>query len=762
MIDFLNDLNEAQREAVEYIDGSSLVIAGAGSGKTRVLTYKIAYLLECGYDAHQILALTFTNKASGEMKERIASLVGESLSHNLTMGTFHSVFSRFLRTEALNIGFTKDFTIYDTADSKNLVKSLITELNLNDEYYKPNRIYAQISKCKNNLLPPGTYRQHDTLLEADAKARIPQFIDLYDAYCKNCRKSNVMDFDDLLYYTNVLFRDFPGVLAKYADRFRFILVDEYQDTNLAQYIIIKKLASVHRRLCVVGDDAQSIYGFRGARIENIFNFQSDYPEYKLFRLEQNYRSTQNIVDAANSVIKKNSRQISKTVFSRNEEGQPVKVMKALTDHEEGIMVAHAITESIYNNRIPYSEIAVLYRTNAQSRIIEEALRKLNVPYKIYGGLSFYQRKEVKDVLAYLRILINQKDNEALRRIINYPSRKIGVATVDKLFSLAEENEISIWEVIRNEKLLHDSDFNSGTISKLSKFCELINELRGQIEELNAADLLDLVIRRTGIKHELMEDKTPQGVSRYENVDELINAARTYVDEQSVVDPNQLVTISSYVENVSLLTDQDSDNKEDFPKVTLMTIHSAKGLEFEHVFLAGIEEGLFPNAMSLESELELEEERRLFYVAITRAKKRLTITYCGSRYRFGSIAYPNPSRFITEIDPKFVSWAETSRNANKATPENIVVSTQANAHSRLISLKSHDLTGGGVAAPQQHDNEFMHPDQVVPGIDVLHDRFGKGKVISTDSYGNDKTAVVFFENLGNKKILLKFARLSAIK
>ncbi len=768
MIDFLKDLNEAQQQAVEYIDGPSLVIAGAGSGKTRVLTYKIAYLLRCGYEPGQILALTFTNKASREMRERIDKLTNTGLSRNLVMGTFHSVFSRFLRTEAPAIGYTSSFTIYDTADSKNLVKAVIASLNLNEEFYKPNSIYSQISHCKNNLLTPEAYRSHNHLAEDDAKRRIPRFVDIYDGYCRECRKSNVMDFDDLLLQTNVLFRDHPEILAKYMNRFSFVLVDEYQDTNLSQYLIIKKLSQMHRKLCVVGDDAQSIYGFRGARIENILNFQNDYSDYKIFRLEQNYRSTQNIVNAANSLIKKNSRQISKEVFSRNDNGELIAVHKALTDTEEGIMIARMISETVHRQRLPYSEMAVLYRTNAQSRNLEEALRKWNIPYKIYGGLSFYQRKEIKDVIAYLRYIINRNDDEALKRIINYPSRKIGNTTIDRLLAAATDKEVRVWDIISNTAMCAAAGLNSGTIEKLKKFAALITELEAEVDNINAADLIELVIKKTGIHYDLMLDKTPQGVSRFENVDELINSAKDYIEEQEQLDSSGMISIVSYLENISLLTDHDTDNEEDKNKLTLMTVHAAKGLEFDVVFLAGMEEGLFPGQMAVESLQDIEEERRLFYVAITRARKQMIVTYTASRFRFGSLTYPNPSRFLSEIDGAFIEWKdkpglrsfdeelEKYRSVGKGSDKGgVTLSAKLKPISTVMSNASKKTVADADA-----DAELLKPEEIVPGQWVVHDRFGKGKVISTDTYGDGKTAMVFFEDSGLKKILLNFAKLKS--
>ncbi|NLA23835.1 MAG: UvrD-helicase domain-containing protein, partial [Bacteroidales bacterium] len=657
MIDFLNDLNQTQKEAVEYLDGPSLIVAGAGSGKTRVLTYKIAYLLKNGYNPSSILALTFTNKAAEEMKQRVNTLLGSNISNYLEMGTFHGIFYKILRQEAEAIGFNKNITIYDTSDSQSLIKTLIASLNLNDEYYKPNLMYGRISRCKNNLLTPHKYRMSNDLQIEDSKARIPKFVDLYEAYFKQCKMQNAMDFDDLLLYANILFRDSPDILDKYMNKFKFILVDEYQDTNMSQYILIKKLSTLNNKVCVVGDDAQSIYGFRGARIENILNFKKDFPKHKLFKLEQNYRSTQTIVNAANSVIKKNEKQISKNVFSENNTGSLIQIQKALTDSEEAIIVAKGINETILSNHLPYAEIAVLYRTNAQSRNLEEALRKTNIPYKIYGGLSFYSRQEIKNVLAYVKLSVNPSDNEAFKRIVNYPSRKIGKVTIEKLQDVATQNNISLWEVIETPNAFPQLNINAGTLNRLLMFRDLVNNLKANISEQTASEYLNYLIQETGIYADLKNDKSVESMNRMENVDELINAAKNFEEEMLKDEPDADVSISSYLENVSLLTDMDNEAEEDFNKVTLMTIHSAKGLEYDHVFLVGLEEELFPSAMSRDTQAELEEERRLFYVAITRARKFLTITYASSRFRFGNLIYPSPSRFISEIDRNFVNWAE---------------------------------------------------------------------------------------------------------
>ncbi|MDD2199517.1 MAG: 3'-5' exonuclease, partial [Bacteroidales bacterium] len=630
-MNYLNNLNTNQREAVEYISGPSLIIAGAGSGKTRVLTYKIAYLLSVGYSPTSLLALTFTNKAANEMKERIASLVGYEKAKGLWMGTFHSVFSKILRFEAEKIDYTQKFTIYDATDAKNLTKSIIKEMDLDEENYKPAPIYGRISMAKNNLITVDAYSQNERLILDDMHAKRPEFKNIYAKYCQRCKQSNVMDFDDLLLNVNLLFKRHPDIQKKYSEKFKFILVDEYQDTNYAQYLIVKKLSENHRMLSVVGDDAQSIYSFRGAKIENILNFKNDYPDYKLFRLEQNYRSTKTIVDAANSIITHNRSQIKKNVFSKNEQGEKIKIEKLLTDNEEGFFVARSISEMKNKLHDTYSDYAILYRTNSQSRILEESLRRMNMPYQVYGGQSFYNRKEVKDLIAYLRLAINPIDEEALRRVINYPSRKIGDTTLKKLFAFSDRNNISVWKII-NHPMQYPIDINSGTASRLKAFAELVLSLMKETDQLNATDFIEFTYTQSGLKLELEKDKTPQGVSRIENVQELVSAAQAYVELKFEENPEHVVSIEEYLENVALLSDLDKADDDDNDKITLMTIHSAKGLEFKNVFVTGLEENLFPGALSIDNPKELEEERRLFYVAITRAKLNLILSYCSSRFK----------------------------------------------------------------------------------------------------------------------------------
>lgn len=758
-VNYLNNLNTNQREAVEYISGPSLIIAGAGSGKTRVLTYKIAYLLSVGYSPTSLLALTFTNKAANEMKERIASLVGYEKAKGLWMGTFHSVFSKILRFEAEKIDYTQKFTIYDASDAKNLTKSIIKEMDLDEENYKPAPIYGRISMAKNNLITVDAYSQNERLILDDMHAKRPEFKNIYAKYCQRCKQSNVMDFDDLLLNVNLLFKRHPDILKKYSEKFKFILVDEYQDTNYAQYLIVKKLSENHRMLSVVGDDAQSIYSFRGAKIENILNFKSDYPDYKLFRLEQNYRSTKTIVDAANSIITHNRSQIKKNVFSKNEQGEKIKIEKLLTDNEEGFFIARSISEMKNKLHDTYSDYAILYRTNSQSRILEESLRRMNLPYQVYGGQSFYNRKEVKDLIAYLRLAINPIDEEALRRVINYPSRKIGDTTLKKLFAFSDRNNISVWKII-NHPMQYPIDINSGTASRLKAFAELVLSLMKETDQLNATDFIEFTYTQSGLKLELEKDKTPQGVSRIENVQELVSAAQAYVELKFEENPEHVVSIEEYLENVALLSDLDKADDDDNDKISLMTIHSAKGLEFKNVFVTGLEENLFPGALSIDNPKELEEERRLFYVAITRAKLNLILSYCSSRFKYGSITNPKPSRFLNEIDDKFISWPEYDKFI-KASDFNDDGDVIEKSMSRKIFLKKSPIKRNEVLNSQNNSNfddlEELPQELIIPGVHVLHKLYGKGKVLKLENVSGNKMAIVFFENSGQKKMMLKFAR-----
>ena len=748
-MDFINELNENQKEAVVNTEGPTLVIAGAGSGKTRVLTYRIANLLSRGVPAYRILALTFTNKAAREMQKRIATLVGSSNAGNLWMGTFHSIFSKILRVEAEHLGYSSNFTIYDSQDSKNLIKSIVKDLKLDDKVYKPNDVLGRISMAKNNLVVAQAYAQSAKITSADQAAKKPMISEIYKYYQSRCKQSDVMDFDDLLLQTNILFRDFPEILEKYQKKFDYILVDEYQDTNYSQYLIIKKLAEKHNNICVVGDDAQSIYSFRGARIENILNFRNDYPGYKLCKLEQNYRSTTTIVDAANSIISRNKEQIPKKTFSENEEGDKIRVMKSLSDKEEGFQVAQEIFRISQNEQADFNDFAILYRTNAQSRIMEEALRKRNIPYKIYGGLSFYQRKEIKDLIAYLRLTVNQNDEEALKRIINYPRRGIGDTTIDKLKEVSQKYNVSIWTVLCNLNKVPGT-VSAMTAAKLTHFRQLIEEFTEIAKEENAYETTYRIAKASGIIEDLSSDDTPEGVSRRENIQELLNAVKDFCE--TAYKEGREDKLPSFLEGVALLTDQDSEKPEDNNKVTLMTIHSAKGLEFENVFIVGMEEELFPAQQSAYSPSALEEERRLFYVALTRAEKRVIMTYSTSRYKNGNIVYPQPSRFIAEIDPHYLEGFFTPARSSERT---------LNTPGRPERMARPNIQLQPKVEVPDIDTTKLKPingDLVVPGMVIFHPNFGAGKVVALDGLGVNKKAKVAFAQHGQKVLLLKFAKL----
>ena len=774
VLDYLKDLNKAQQEAVVSTEGPALIIAGAGSGKTRVLTYRIAHLLKQGARPSTILALTFTNKAAREMKERISAVVGEKTARYLWMGTFHSIFARILRAEYETIGFPSNFTIFDASDSKSLLKTIIKSLQLDDKMYKPGSVASRISIAKNNLITPDAYAQNSEIRLADKAMRMPAVSEIYKEYVKRCRLSGAMDFDDLLLKTNLLFRDHPGILEKYRQRFDYVLVDEYQDTNFAQYLIVKKLAAQHQNICVVGDDAQSIYSFRGARIENILSFQSDYPSHKIFKLEQNYRSTQTIVNAANSIIAKNKRQIPKTVFSENDSGRSIKVISALTDNEEGFLVAQEIAETQLRDHYKNLDYAILYRTNAQSRIFEEALRKRNIPYKIYGGLSFYQRKEIKDLLAYFRLVINPWDNEALKRIINYPARGIGQTTLAKLESAAVENETSIWKIIAALPGENPASLNKGTVTKILKFVALIGEFARVVAENDAWDAAKTIAEKTGILKELHSDKSPEGLSRHENIEELLNGIQEF--SINALEEGRPAKLENYLEDVALLTDQDTEKDEDRDKVTLMTVHSAKGLEFKNVFVVGLEENLFPSAQAEEkkSPEALEEERRLFYVALTRAKENAWFSYANQRYRWGNLEFCSPSRFLLEMDEKYLDgMVENSRMRPATRMSSPEPNVSPGYRARTLTnrqqdkpvqkpwrqdafrrkVENHNLTTGGNDGFTGDD-----PEKIMQGMMVEHQRFGVGKVIKIEGVSPHKKATVFFQNAGQKQLLLKFAKL----
>jgi DNA helicase II / ATP-dependent DNA helicase PcrA len=770
---YLTGLNEAQFEAVTHVNGPMMVIAGAGSGKTRVLTVRIAHLISQGVDPFQILALTFTNKAAREMKERIAHIVGESEARNIWMGTFHSVFARILRAENEKINYPRNFSIYDSADSKNLLKDIIKELGLDEKIYKPGLVHHRISSCKNNLVSPRDYLNDTDLVNEDHMNGKSKLGEIYAAYDLRLFKSGAMDFDDLLFKTNILLRDHPEVLYRYQHKFRFILVDEYQDTNFSQYMIIKQLAAAHENLCVVGDDAQSIYAFRGASIQNILNFRKDYPEFALFKLEQNYRSTQTIVNAANSVIDRNKDQIKKTVWTANDQGHLIKVYRATTDNEEGMFVANQIFSIKQESAAGYSEFAILYRTNAQSRSFEEALRKLNIPYRIYGGLSFYQRKEIKDLLAYFRLSANHHDEEALKRIINYPIRGIGKTTIEKLIVGATEREISIWDMI---PLASQIGIAGSTLTKLQDFVTMIRSFAAELETRNAYDLGHHIASTCGLLRDLYSDRTPEGVARYDNIQELLNGMKEFSEKENPVEPSAINTLSDFLIDVALLTDADSKDDDEKEKVSLMTIHASKGLEFPYVNIVGMEENLFPSQMTLNTREDLEEERRLFYVALTRAAKRATLSYAITRYRWGQLSYCEPSRFIEEIDGDYLELPAAERpsgtkqpkpaldfqaerksfTANKQpTPGNdqpIVIKDPPSNFRKVSALKA--------SAPLS-TGDYAKPEDIETGCEVLHEKFGKGKVLQVEGNSPELKATIFFPSVGQKQLLLKFAKLKVL-
>ncbi|WP_339738035.1 UvrD-helicase domain-containing protein [uncultured Sunxiuqinia sp.] len=770
-MNYLEELNKAQRQAVENTDGPSLVIAGAGSGKTRVLTYRIAHLLKQGAKPGSILSLTFTNKAAKEMKERIAKVVGSQSAKNLWMGTFHSIFARILRVESEVLGYPSNFTIYDSADSKSLIKTIIKEFKLDDKTYKPNVVSSRISAAKNSLITPAAYATNAQIREYDMSIRMPRIAEIYKEYARRCFLSGAMDFDDLLLKTNILFRDNKAILQKYQQRFDYILVDEYQDTNFAQYLIVKNLAATHQNLCVVGDDAQSIYSFRGARIENILNFQKDYPKHQVYKLEQNYRSTQTIVNAANSVIEKNKHQLQKRVFSENAEGNRIKVFSALTDNEEGYLVANEITETRMRNHYRYEDYAILYRTNAQSRIFEESLRKRNIPYKIYGGLSFYQRKEIKDLLSYFRVVINPKDNEAVKRVINYPARGIGATTLTKLEQAATATGVSIFEVIEQSAIINHAGLNKGTLSKVMQFVGLIRQFQEKIDLNDAYEMASEIATQTSIIKDLYKDQTPEGLSRFENIQELLNGIQEFsINAKEEGQPNLL---ANYMEDVALLTDQDSEKDEDRDKVTLMTIHSAKGLEFKNVFIVGVEENLFPSSQFGNITPEaFEEERRLFYVAITRAEENAYLSFARQRYRWGKLDFCNPSRFIADVDQQFLDLPDTEEfNFEDVPTEGKAIQKQTFGKPTAAARRPQTADQPGInqkliqlrqAKKQAQNFDGDDPRDIQMGMMVEHQRFGKGKVQQIEGSFPNLKATVFFPNAGQKQLLLKFAKLKIVQ
>ncbi|MCD7963234.1 MAG: UvrD-helicase domain-containing protein [Rikenellaceae bacterium] len=772
MSQYLENLNNIQKEAAMKIEGPSLIVAGAGSGKTRVLTYRIAHMLDRGIRSYNILALTFTNKAAREMRERINSIVSPDATRYLWMGTFHSIFARILRNEADKLGYPQSFTIYDTADSKNVIRSIIKELNLNEDQYKPNDLYSRISLAKNNLVPAESYETNAVLVAEDRERRRPMFSEIYKRYSRKCKESGAMDFDDLLLNMNILFRDFPDVLSHYQNIFKYIMVDEYQDTNMAQYLIIKKIAEGHKNICVVGDDAQSIYSFRGAKIENILRFQNDYPEAQLFKLEQNYRSTQNIVNAANSIIEKNKRQIKKKSFSSNEEGEKIRIFKAFTDKEEAMIVAGNIQSLIYDNSAAYKDIAVLYRTNAQSRALEESLRRRNITYRIYGGQSFYQRKEIKDVLAYIRLIVNQKDDEALRRIINYPARGIGDVTIGKIAEFAAANGLSMWDVI-SMVTPEQMGLRGAAVKKIREFTEMIANLRSKVATTPAYELGFEIASRSGIITSFRMLQTPESVSVLENIDELLNSIASFVESEKEEHPErEVVTIDEWLQNVALLTDMDKQTDEDNNFVTLMTVHSAKGLEFEHVHIVGMEENLFPSQMCSESLEGLEEERRLFYVALTRAKKGAYLTFSDTRFRWGNVTFNRPSRFLGDIAPEYMELMFDPENENRTLPEDKAEYRSENNYRRrepepqkpvnttVITPKFKSI-GKRVAEDIQNNISGSDSDSFSIGCKVSHDKFGTGTISDLENTANGMKVKVDFDQAGTKTLLLKYAKLTLI-
>jgi len=769
---YLDTLNPAQKAAVLQKDGPMIIIAGAGSGKTRVLTYRIAHLMQQNVDPFNILSLTFTNKAAREMKNRIAIVVGASEAKNLWMGTFHSVFARILRSEADKLGYPSNFTIYDTQDSVRLITAIIKEKQLDKERYKPKQILSRISSFKNSLITVKAYFNNPDLQEADLHASRPKVGDIYREYVDRCFKSGAMDFDDLLLRTNELLARFPEVLAKYQNRFKYIMVDEYQDTNHSQYIIVRALADRFNNICVVGDDSQSIYSFRGANIQNILNFQKDYPDVKTFKLEQNYRSTKNIVNAANSVIARNKTKLDKEVWTSNDEGEAIKVMRTISDGEEGRFVAQTIWETQMNHQLKSDEFCVLYRTNSQSRAIEDALRKKGIDYKIYGGISFYQRKEIKDLLSYLRMLINPNDEEALKRIINYPARGIGATTIDKLTIAANHYKKSIFEIIKNIDKV-DLKINSPTKVKLQDFANMLLRLQIESQTKNAFEITDIVIKQAKLIKDLEKEGTPEGVSKVENVQELLNGIKDFITDK--IEQGEDASLTSFLEDVALATDFDSEKEGDVPRVALMSIHQSKGLEFPYVFVVGLEENLFPSAMSMNTRSELEEERRLFYVALTRTEKVAYLTYAQTRYRWGKLIDAEPSRFLEEIDDKFLEYLapkEVQRNTNPFldasmfddAPKGIRFQKpiQRKRKERDLAKNKEIVVPKNLKKVEESSVKAnLFDNNVVVGNVVEHNRFGRGKVLSLEGIGANQKAEIQFGTVGKKKLLLQFAKLRVL-
>ena len=754
-MDYLQGLNPSQRAAVEQIEGPVMIVAGAGSGKTRVITYRVAHLIRSGVDPFNILVLTFTNKAAREMRERIVQVVGDE-AKNLWMGTFHSVFAKILRREGHHLGYPSNFTIYDTDDSKSLIRTILKEMALDDKLYQANFVYNRISHAKNNLVSPTEYLQNEQIQAEDHAAGRGNLGLIYQTYAQRCFKAGAMDFDDLLFKTNVLIKEHPEVLYTYQNKFKYLMLDEYQDTNFSQYLIVKKLAAIHENICVVGDDAQSIYAFRGANIQNILNFEKDYPDLNVYTLEQNYRSTQNIVSVANSIIAKNVHQLKKNVFSENEPGDKIKVLRAFSDNEEGKIVAETIVQNRSSQQLPYRDFAILYRTNAQSRAMEESLRKLNIPYKLYGGTSFYQRKEIKDLISYFRLTFNPNDEEALKRVINYPRRGIGNTSIERIMIAADQKDISLWTVISNPA----EHLDSRTAGTVAPFALLIQSFQAIAKNHSAFDAAMHIAQHSGILKDLYDDKSIEGLSRYENIQELLNGIKEFSEREDIEEKG----LDIFMQDIALLTNEDNDKDPNADTVSLMTIHASKGLEFPQVFVVGLEENLFPSQRSLGSRSDLEEERRLFYVAITRAMKKLYLSYATSRYKWGSLSSCEPSRFLDELDPQYLdldfnpsqyknvgssfesertSWQQDS--FSKPQPKTIRKTTS-------LLPKAHVPTPG--FSPSDTTNLQV-------GMEVEHERFGFGKVLTLEGSKPNTKATIFFKELGQKQLLLKFAKLRII-
>lgn len=768
---YLNELNEAQRAAVIKVDGPIMVIAGAGSGKTRVLTYRIVHMIQNNIDPFNILALTFTNKAAKEMKERISSKVGFSEARNIWMGTFHSIFARILRSEATLLGYPSNFTIYDTDDSKSLIKRIIKELNLDDKVYKPNIVLSRISSAKNNLISATSYKNNAVIQQEDSQSRKPELGRIYDIYAKRCFQAGAMDFDDLLFKTNILFRDHPATLLKYQDKFKYILVDEYQDTNYSQYLILKKLAARFENICVVGDDAQSIYAFRGANIQNMLNFQNEYSDTQVFKLEQNYRSTQNIVNAANGLIAKNQEQLKKDVWTENQEGEKIKIIKTMSDNEEGFEVANDIFYRQKNEQRPNKDFAILYRTNSQSRAIEEALRKKDIHYRIFGGLSFYHRKEIKDLLAYFRLAINPQDEEALKRSINYPKRGIGNTTIDKILLAANKFETSVWNVV-NDPLKYQVQISSSVVSKLKGYTELISTFHEISEKGDAFEVASKIASSSGLLKELYIDKSVEGVARYDNIQELLSGIKEFAENDTIEEGvdlpegNDQRTLPVYMQDIALLTDNDKKSEND-DVVSLMTIHASKGLEFPFVYIVGMEENLFPSQLSINSRTELEEERRLFYVALTRAEQKATLSFATTRYKWGNLTYAEPSRFLQELDHRFIDQPlqkQTTKTTGNDGFENQFTGLNSNSPgSNFRKVRNFNPKPADSNNTKSNGDNFtpMDPSLLNVGNSVIHQRFGKGKVTNIEGPSGNQKATVQFDQVGEKKLLLKFAKLQII-